>query len=72
MVHCSKDGAVYNKKMGTQYCNRFSDPANFLSILEKHPDVKVCFAHFGGDKECIRFYKDGDNQKKIGLHVSPN
>lgn len=29
MVHCSKDGAVYNKKMGTQYCNRFSDPANF-------------------------------------------
>ena len=64
MVHCSKDGAVYNKKMGTQYCNRFSDPANFLSILEKHPDVKVCFAHFGGDKECIRFYKDGDNQKE--------
>ena len=54
----------YIENKGTQYCNRFSDPANFLSILEKHPDVKVCFAHFGGDKECIRFYKDGDNQKE--------
>lgn len=32
MVHCSKDGAVYNKKYGNKYCNRFSNPANLETI----------------------------------------
>lgn len=34
-----------NSKLG---CNIFSNPENYIPILEKYPNLKLCFAHWGG------------------------
>jgi uncharacterized protein len=39
-----------NSKYG---CNVFSNPENYIPILEKYPKLKLCFAHFGGEDEVL-------------------
>ncbi|HEY1046541.1 MAG TPA: amidohydrolase family protein [Bacteroidia bacterium] len=34
-------------------CNLFSHPENYLPILEKYPQLKLCIAHFGGEDEVL-------------------
>lgn len=36
------------------WCNIFTHPEHYLPVLEKYPDLKLCFAHYGGDKEVNR------------------
>lgn len=39
-------------------CNAFLDPVNYYDILQRFPNLKLCFAHFGGDEEIIKYLKD--------------
>lgn len=34
-------------------CDLFSHPQNYIPILEKYPDLKICLAHMGGSNEII-------------------
>lgn len=34
---------------------RLADPDNYQEILRRHPDLKLCLAHFGGDEEWRRY-----------------
>ncbi len=36
-------------------CNAFLDPVNYYDILNRFPKLKLCFAHFGGDEEILKF-----------------
>lgn len=35
-------------------CNVFSNPENYIPLLEKYPKLKLCFAHFGGEGELLK------------------
>ena len=34
-------------------CNIFLHPENYVPVLEKYPNLKICFAHFGGGNEML-------------------
>jgi uncharacterized protein len=36
---------------------RLADPANFVPVLDAHPKLKLCLAHFGGDEEWKKYRK---------------
>lgn len=38
---------------GKYGCNIFLHPENYEPVLHKYPDLKLCFAHFGGDDEML-------------------
>ena len=65
MTHCSRSGPVYGRASNKEglskrdYANRYIHPHNYLALFEKYPRLKICFAHFGGEKDCMDFYKEG-------------
>jgi uncharacterized protein len=40
---------------------RLADPANFVPVLDKHPKLKLCVAHFGGDEEWAKYRKESSS-----------
>jgi predicted TIM-barrel fold metal-dependent hydrolase len=45
LLHCNR-GGFYADKASIA----FADPAEWTPVLQAHPDLRVCFAHFGGDE----------------------
>jgi predicted TIM-barrel fold metal-dependent hydrolase len=58
--HCSK-GGVRNRRLDKKTCLKFSHPENYIEVFEKHPKLKICLAHFGGEGEWNRLLKVGAN-----------
>jgi len=50
MTHCST-GGVRHKDMSKETTTGFADPTNYLSIMDKFPNLKICLGHFGGRDE---------------------
>jgi predicted TIM-barrel fold metal-dependent hydrolase len=46
-----------NKKRFGDY---YTHPDNYNYLLDDFPLLKICFAHFGGDAQCLRYYKSND------------
>jgi predicted TIM-barrel fold metal-dependent hydrolase len=42
------------KKNNKVWCNVFGHPENYIPVLEKYPDLKICLAHLGGADEINR------------------
>lgn len=45
LMHCSEGGFYYSDETRSN-----SNPALWAPILKKHPNLKICFGHFGGAK----------------------
>lgn len=45
LLHCNQGG--FRKSKDTV---RFADPREWIPVLDAHPELRVCFAHFGGDE----------------------
>jgi uncharacterized protein len=45
-------GPFKDEKM-LYFRNNFMQPANYAPVLEKFPDLKICFAHYGGHAEML-------------------
>jgi len=60
-----------NMKNG-KFKNYFTDPDNYLEVLAVYPDLKLCFAHYGGSDEIIAFKKGEKNTwyEKIKIMLS--
>lgn len=43
---------------GDEPITRLADPDNYLPILSRHPQLKLCLAHFGGDEEWRKYVED--------------
>lgn len=49
-----------------KYTNRkrfgdyYTDPDNYAYVLDDFPRLKICFAHFGGDRQCAKYYRSND------------
>lgn len=48
---------IKNNALGNndQACDLFSHPENFIPVLEKFPNLKVCLAHMGGLTEFLEY-----------------
>ena len=46
-----------NKK---HFADHYADPDNYIWLLKDFPLLKICFAHFGGDVQCKKYYKSND------------
>jgi predicted TIM-barrel fold metal-dependent hydrolase len=60
-----------------EYKNNFIRPENYVDVLEKFPNLKLCFAHYGGDEDMLAFLKNGPSntwyeQIKILISLYPN
>jgi predicted TIM-barrel fold metal-dependent hydrolase len=45
LMHCTEGGFYYSNAT-----RRNSDPSRWKAILGRHPNLKICFGHFGGAK----------------------
>ena len=53
----------YSKKDNKMtLCSYFAHPKNYIPILEKYPDLKICMAHFGSECSLENFLKDPSNK----------
>lgn len=41
-------GKIYKKSRKSDFTDIYSDPDQYLPVLEAHPNLKLCFAHYGG------------------------
>lgn len=48
ITHCSPTG--FNKSS----CGKYASPARWRVLLSRYQNLKVCFAHFGGEHELIK------------------
>jgi predicted TIM-barrel fold metal-dependent hydrolase len=58
MSHCSR-GGVYHKGWSQDRQDRVTEPAAYVPVLQKYPDLRLCLAHFGGDEDWIATLRDG-------------
>jgi uncharacterized protein len=47
--------ASLNTLKANEACDAFLDPVNYYDVLKKFPKLKLCFAHYGGDREIVKF-----------------
>jgi predicted TIM-barrel fold metal-dependent hydrolase len=50
MTHCST-GGIWQRGLSYSDRVRLSHPSNYEMILQKHPRLRLCLAHFGGSEE---------------------
>jgi len=48
LLHCNQGGFF-----GEKASIHFSDPAEWTPVLQAHPQLRVCFGHFGGDENLV-------------------
>jgi uncharacterized protein len=59
LSHCSRRGVLYRgKPTDKQAIIQLANPDNYLRILDAHPQLKLCLAHFGGDEEWEKYRKE--------------
>lgn len=51
-----QDNSKSLKSNNKVWCNIFGHPENYLPVLEKYPNLKICLAHLGGSDEVNRSY----------------
>lgn len=49
-----------NKKT---FSDHYANPDNYKYVLEDFPLLKICFAHFGGDTQCLKYYQSNDPEE---------
>lgn len=55
MTHCSQ-GGVHNRSMDRATTEGFADPETYWPVLRKFPELRLCLAHFGGDRAWDEYF----------------
>ena len=55
-----KTGAAMGYKSKRRFADHYAAPDNYLYVFDDFPLLKLCFAHFGGDTQCLKYYKSND------------
>jgi uncharacterized protein len=69
-----KYNASKNKKVkrNQHYCNIFTHPDNYVPMIEKFPNLKLCYAHYGGEGEILDktedFMLEVENNRSVNWH----
>lgn len=57
MTHCSR-GGVQGRHVDDYFADRYTRPDAYLPVLRAFPQMRLCLAHFGGQRDW-RAYADG-------------
>ena len=63
MVHCSR-GGVYGKGWSQEDCDRVTAPEAWKPVLGAFPNLRICLAHFGGDRDWHDYIDTGFDPDK--------
>lgn len=63
-------GRPVSKKKPKLFSDIYTDPANYVPVLEKHPKLCVCLAHFGGGDEWEKYLKTSWDPSKPDMERS--
>jgi predicted TIM-barrel fold metal-dependent hydrolase len=56
-------GKTWGKgKRNEEFKLNFADPMNYLIVLKRFPQLKLCMAHFGGDGQIEKFVLDSEQR----------
>ena len=50
MTHCSR-GGVQGRHLPDLIADRYTDPMAYVPVMLAHPDLRICLAHFGGQRD---------------------
>jgi predicted TIM-barrel fold metal-dependent hydrolase len=50
MTHCSR-GGVQGRSLPDFHADRFTDPMAYVPVMKAHPKLRICLAHFGGQRD---------------------
>ncbi len=50
MTHCSR-GGVQGRELSDHRADLYTEPDAYLNVLRAHPDLRICLAHFGGQRD---------------------
>lgn len=50
MTHCSR-GGVRGRYLPDLIADRYTDPMAYVPVMQAHPDLRICLAHFGGQRD---------------------
>ncbi len=50
MSHCSR-GGVQGRYLSDHWADRYTEPEAFIPVLRAFPKLRVCLAHFGGQRD---------------------
>lgn len=70
MTHCSR-GGVQGRRLNDYSADRYTEPQAYIPVMMEHPGLKICLAHFGGDRDW-RAYIDEGTPTGGDFHVRQN
>ncbi len=50
MSHCSR-GGVQGRHLSDYWADRYTEPEAFIPVMRAFPDLRICLAHFGGQRD---------------------
>lgn len=50
MTHCSR-GGVQGRELSDHRADRYTEPDAYIPIMKAHPNLRICLAHFGGQRD---------------------
>ncbi|MCU4651319.1 amidohydrolase [Roseibacterium sp. SDUM158016] len=65
MTHCSR-GGVMGRGVVPAEADRFTRPQAFDKVWERFPNLRVCFAHFGGQEDWRTYVEEGYDPEDEG------
>jgi len=54
IAHCEY-GSVRKSNFSRKEAASYNDPAHWFTVLKRYPELKLCFAHFGGEEEWKKY-----------------
>ena len=65
MTHCSR-GGVQDRRIFDSTADSFTEPDAFLPILDQFENLRVCLAHFGGQRDWLAYANPDDSDLPSG------
>ncbi|MEE4121034.1 MAG: amidohydrolase family protein [Paracoccaceae bacterium] len=58
LSHCSR-GGVTGRGLSVRRADALTDPRAMLPVIEAHPALRICLAHFGGQRDWDAYIREG-------------
>lgn len=70
MTHCSR-GGVQGRHLSDHWADRYTEPDAYLPVLAAHPKLRICLAHFGGQRDWAA-YVNPDRETRLAPEFKRN
>ena len=58
VTHCSR-GGVWRKGWDQRRRDRVTEPRAYIPVMQRHPELRISLAHFGGDQDWHQYMNEG-------------